>query len=144
MASKTRPKSDTKQKRTKSKLKDHPAGRWPKIFNKKRRVIDPRFFELQDALSEVEKDVVDAAFETWGPSWEMAVVRSFFKAEQLSCSTYSTSARARLDDRDYDIENARTGKPLASCLPYDEWLDAAELHQALSSEVCTLRNIVDY
>lgn len=93
---------------------------------------------------EVEKDVVDAAFENWGPSWEMAVVRSFFKAEQLSCSTYSTSARARLDDHDYDIENARAGNPLASCLPFNEWLDAAELHQALSAEVCTLHNIVVY
>lgn len=110
-------------------MADGVVTRWPNIFAEERQVADRRFVAVRNALMEGENHDVCAAFEDYEssiPSWDMAVARSLFTAEELTPPTQRTCARARLDDRDFRTRNARV---------YKQWLDATELHQALSAEV---------
>ncbi|KAF3006042.1 hypothetical protein E8E13_010813 [Curvularia kusanoi] len=110
------------------------AVRWPEVFVKERKVDDPQFFKslgaiLEHEISDHEKEKIDMAFVNFDssiPSWEVHVIRRFFKAaESMTFSTPRKSARAMLDDRDYETGQARS---------YARWLDARDLHEALSAE----------
>lgn len=92
--------------------------------------MDFGFFQTREALVEVAKEVVDASFQDFEstiPSWDIAVVRRFFHAEQQNPSTQRNLARARLDDRDCETHRVRS---------YPEWVDATELHRLLVAKVC--------
>ena len=118
------------QRRTKIIPRERASTRWPNIFTTKRNVKDPRFLQARDVLMEVPKDIVDASFEDFEsstPSWDIAVVRRFFRDAGQKLLTSRNPSRARLDDRDCETKNSRS---------YLDWLDATELERVLSAEVC--------
>lgn len=118
------------QGRIKLAPKKRVATRWPKLFTRKRKCADPRFFQTLDVLGEVTKEAIDESFqdlESTIPSWDIAVVRKFFHAEQQNPPTRRNLARARLYDRDCETNGTRT---------YPGWIDAIELSRLLVAKVC--------
>lgn len=117
------------QVRAKIPRKVQSSKRWKKLFHADRKFQDKLFFDTRaDPAEDIERivDTFFEEFETTIPSWELHVVREFFKATKWSSAGDQDQARAKLDDRDRDTLAKRT---------YPRWLTPQALCDFLVVQV---------
>lgn len=91
--------------------------------------VDKGFFETRNVILEKETEILDEFyidFESTIPSWDISVVRKFFRNYKTVDTESQNQGRAKLDGRCYATKLQRK---------YPDWLIPAELQHHLGIQV---------